>query len=187
MRSTSAGGRWTVAKAKKKAAPTPGERVGTKRRDMRWKAPDGTVWDSRFEYEVYLGFKERGISVRKLEAPKDSLDYTSPVRGAECAKCGSNAVVQRRSITFDLLAVQEAGGGPERRSYRVEAKGYLRAPRRRLLRCFRQAWPSVDLRLVLQADYKVGKGTVLEWCAKYLKCPAFVWKGPESIPNSWVI
>jgi hypothetical protein len=172
--------------AKKKAA-IPGRRVGTKRRDMRWEAPDGTVWDSRFEFEVFSGFKARGVSVSRLEAPKDSLDYTSPVRGAECTKCGADKVVQRRTITFDLLAVQKAGSGSERRSYRVEAKGYLRAPRRRLLRCFRQAWPSADLRLVFQADYKVGKGTVLEWCAKYLKCPAFVWKGPESIPEGWII
>ena len=30
-----------------KQAAVAGQRVGTKRRDMRWQAPDGTIWASR--------------------------------------------------------------------------------------------------------------------------------------------
>jgi hypothetical protein len=33
------------------------------------------------------------------------------------------------------------------------------------------------LRLVIQRDYPVGKGSLTEWATKYLKVPVCVWKG----------
>jgi hypothetical protein len=68
--------------------------------------------------------------------------------------------------------------------YYIEAKGYIRAERRRLLRAFRNARQDIDLRLVVERDYKVtAKLTIVQWARKYLKCPAVVWDG--KLPEEW--
>lgn len=156
---------------------------------MRWQDPDGTVWASKFEYEVFATLREKGYAVTKT-SPEDSLPYASDVKQGRCLECGSKRVVQERSYTPDLFVhtSPSAGGGVQdsgriRTGYYIEAKGYLRADRRKLLRCFRKANPDVDLRLVAQRDYKVGKGTLSSWAVKYLKVPVHIWNG--GLPNDW--
>ena len=172
-----------MGKSRGKAKPaTPGRRVGTKDRDMRWEAPGGVVWSSRYEYELFLQLKEQGYNVRKTDE-KDSLSYTSPVRGGRCLQCSSGKVVQEHVYTPDLSVGEQSpsakpGSKDGNRDYCIEAKGYLRGPRRALLRHFRKARPGVDLRLVVQRDYRVSaKATITEWATKYLKVPVVVWPG----------
>lgn len=161
---------------------TPGKRVGTKRSDLRWRAPDGVVWSSRYEYELYLELKEQEHNVRKT-TEKDSMGYASPVRSGRCLQCGSSEVVQQHVYTADLFVDKEGGPNKSKHSsgdgdYHIEAKGYIRAPKRALLRHLRKTRPDVDLRFVVQRDYRVTKqATITEWARKYLKVPAIVWAG----------
>lgn len=161
-------------------ATVPGRKVGTKRRDMRWLAPDGTEWDSKFEYEIFLAYEKEGKSARRT-TEQDSLLFTRPVRNGACTECESCTVVSRHRYTPDLYVGAEDNrefGGLQATSYYVEAKGYLRAEQRSLLRSLRKARPDVDLRLIVQRDYKVTKSlTITEWARKYLRVRAVVWAG----------
>lgn len=168
---------------RKRKAPAPaieGSRVGTKKSDTRWRAPDGTVWASRFEYAVYSTLKDKGYDVRKTDK-QDTMAYTSRVDSGRCRECGSSCVVTERSYTPDLYVVPR--GGAASSGYYLEAKGYLRAQRRSLLRAFRKTGPACDLRLVVQRDYKVGKSTLVGWARKLLKVPVTVWDG--DLPVDW--
>lgn len=191
-----------MGRTKRVKAVTPGSRTGTKRSDFRWTAPDGQVWASRFEFEVYTQLKEQGYAVRKT-TKEDSLPYTSTVVGGKCLQCGSGKVAQEHTFTADLFvgSIQGDGGnnGGDRGSgdrrdagkdvpagYYIECKGYLRASRRSLLRSFRKAQPDIDLRLVIQRDYPVGKGSLTDWATKYLKVPVCVWKGSLEFGKGWL-
>ena len=171
-------------KRKSKKPATPGRRVGTKRSDMRWEDPNGAVWASRFEYEVWLGIvgtwgAERCVSGR------DTLTYTSPVRQARCLGCGGGAVVTDRTYTPDFLVRDSRRRQPNGPCYYIEAKGYLRAEKRRLLRDLRKARPDIDLRFLVERDYKATSSmTILQWIERYMKCPAEVWAG--RMPKDWI-
>lgn len=160
-----------------------GERVGTKKSDRRWRTPDGEEWASRFEAKVYYALKEQGVNVRRCTSA-DSMSYTDSVKLGRCSKCGSSEVVTDRSYTPDLCVYPDGAGGEAiDRCYFIEAKGYLRADRRRLLRSFAKTGPPIDLRLLFEADIKVGKGRITDWCRSYLKKPCAVWNG--KLPGEW--
>lgn len=163
-------------------AATPGERTGTKRRDTRWTAPDQSVWASRFEYEVYLALKAQGYEVRKT-TEKDSLRYTHPVRNGRCLQCGSGRVVSEHSYTPDLFVSTGRAADNQPSGYYLEVKGYLRAPRRALLRSFHKARPDIDIRFIAQRDYAVGATTLTGWAKKFLKSPVHIWDG--KLPAEW--
>lgn len=142
---------------------------------MRWQAPDGVVWASRFEYEVFLYFQELTNGRARRTEESDSLRYTTPVVGGICTVCDSRAVAQERTYTPDIYILPDDEG--QSNGYYIEAKGYLRADRRSLLRAVRKARPDVDLRLVVYRDYKVtAKHTLVSWAKQYLKLPVMVWK-----------
>lgn len=159
---------------------------------MRWLAPDGTVWASRFEYAVYKTLKDKGYDVRKT-GEQDRMAYASVVANGRCRGCRSTDVVAERHYTPDLFVVPrrpiagirlcEDPTRPGRWGYYLEAKGYLRAERRTLLRAFRKTGPDCDLRLVVQRDYPVGKSTLTGWASRLLKVPVAVWNG--DIPEDW--
>jgi hypothetical protein len=173
----------TKRKARKKYAKPVilGERVGTKAKDTRWLAPDGTVWASRFEYQVYSVLKDKGYDVRKT-TEQDRQAYTAAVRNGKCTQCGGVAVVSQHTYTPDLFVRTGQAGGIDR-GYYVEAKGYLRGDRRSLLRSFRKTGPAIDLRLVIQRDYPVGKSTLKDWAERLCKMPTHVWNG--DLPTEW--
>lgn len=165
----------------------PGKRVGTKHRDMRWLAPDGTEWDSRFEYEVYLVHRNAGINIRKCRSPEDSAAYARSVRNGVCGECGSDQVSTSHSYTPDFSVVPEDPGqlsalAKDGGVFVIECKGYLRAERRSLLRALVKARPDLPLRILVQRDYKVTKSlTITEWVRKFLKRPVAIWRG--SVPD----
>lgn len=172
-------------KRKSKGCLVKGSKIGHKRSDFRFRAEDGSEWDSKFEAQVFFTLKEQGYNVRR-STPQDSLGYTSTIRGGICTECCSRDVAQERVYTFDLFVDTSNGlerKQDERSGYSLETKGYLRQDRRGLLRHFRKARPDVDLRFIVQRDYPVGKGTITSWITKYLHAPVIVWNG--SLPESW--
>lgn len=145
---------------------------------MRWLDPDLNVWASEFEYKVYRGLKASGSNIRKSDSG-DTLAYQDPVRDARCSECGGEDIIKSRSYTPDLVggpAGQDLSAGDGQGHYFIEAKGYLRGPQRRLLRAFRQSYPRLDWRFIIQRDYPVGKGSLGSWITKYLKCPWALWR-----------
>jgi hypothetical protein len=159
-------------KAKAKVA-VGGKRVGNKRSDYRWEAPDGTIWASLFEFKVYTALVGAGLPVIKANESY-TVKYTSSFPHGYCGDCKSENVIQDRTFTPDLVLP----------GYVIEAKGYLRADRRKLLRDMRRCLPDYPLRFILERDYKAtAKLKLSEWIAKYLRCPVVVWAG--SIPEDW--
>ena len=180
-----------MARSRKPAAvsKTPGTRVGTKRRDMRWRAPDGTEWDSRFEYEVFLAYTAAGFQTRKA-TEQDCVTYSRPVRNGVCRKCGALEVATQHRYTPDLFVIPphagKRGGMAQLGPFSLEVKGYLRAERRSLLRALCKAQPNLHLRLLVQRDYQVTKSLSLtEWARKFLHIPVAVWTGQPPSPAEW--
>ena len=142
-----------------------GHRVGTKKRDMRWQSPDGVIWGSRFEYEAYLDLKNQGVNVRKT-TEEDTFEYAEHIGSGRCLSCGSTSVIKPRTYTPDIVANPDR---PDRRYY-VEAKGYLRAESRSLIRAFHNSRPDVPLRFIIQRDYRVSTTlSFVQWIERYLK------------------
>jgi hypothetical protein len=155
---------------------------------MRWIDPEGKTWASRFEYEIFLGLRNAPAEIIPCAAGTDSFTYTNPVRLASCDDCGSTKIIQTRTYTPDFLVrpkgAHHSTGAEVRGKYYIEAKGYLRAERRRLLRAFRNTRPDIDLRLLVERDYRVtDKLTIVQWARRYLKCPVAVWNG--KLPEDW--
>lgn len=151
-----------------------GKRAGFKRSDFRWIDEDGVTWASRFECGVYKALRDVGLDVRKA-SEADTVAYTSSFPHGYCGDCKSENVIQDRTFTPDLVLP----------GFVIEAKGYLRADRRKLLRDMRKCLPDYPLRFVIERDMKVtAKCSLSQWIAKYLKCPVIVWKG--SLPSDWI-
>lgn len=175
----------TKQKRKSKGYLVKGSKIGFKRSDFRFRAEDGSEWDSKFEAQVYFTLLGQGYRVRRT-TKQDSMAYKSTTRGGICLQCSSRDVAQERIYTPDLFV--DTSDGLERQQnepsgYYIESKGFVSQQRRSLLRAFRKARPDVDLRLVFQRNYRVGKGTVVEWAERYLKAKAIVWTG--TLPESW--
>lgn len=179
-----------------------GRKVNKKKRtDYRWIAPDGAIWDSKFEYEVYESARLALLPVRRTRKGRpnspdsDTFSYRHPVRSGSCGVCGSLEVGTARSYTADLLyspnsfPAKHDDGEAETRpfeEYFVDAKGYLRASKRALLRSFIKERKDVNLRIILQRDYRIsGTSYASGWIKKYLKIPYAVWKG--NWPTAWVM
>lgn len=161
-------------------------RFNNKRSDKRFIAEDGVVWASKFEYNVYDGFKQcLGDSVRPtIKGSGDSFSYATTKRGASCLECGSKRIIQHRTYTPDLRVLTG------RQDYWVEAKGYFDQSKRAAFRGFR-TWPEtrdVVVRFVLERDNRATKKlTLLEYFSRYFKgVDVVVWNGPESIPKEWL-
>lgn len=171
-----------------RAGVIPG-RIGTKRSDYRFRAPDGTEWDSRFEWQVTNGLVKMGYPVEKCTKGGDhTVSYIQRVRGGTCAACGSNLVGKRRTYTPDLFHDPDcATGTPARDSEKfwIEVKGYLRSEERSLLRSLCTERPDLDLRFIYQRDFPISRrsGTgIVEWTKSCLKKHAAVWKNE---PIDW--
>ena len=155
-----------------------GDRVGTKRSDRRWKAPDGTIWASKFEYTVYDTLLSADFDVRKC-GHDDTISYVEPRRNSRCVECGSDKVVQDRTYTPDLCMYQETQRG-DRPIYNIETKGYFRAERRKLFREMVKSNPTYPIVVILERNGWVtkGKSRYLDYFKRYLKTvPVFVWNG----------
>lgn len=154
-----------------------------KRRDYRYTDEHGETWDSKFEARVFNELRapavRLGLTLRRCVKPGDSVAYTTAIRGANCVECGSHEVVQRRTYTPD---VHVCGSG---REIWIEAKGYFDATKRACLRSLVKQAPDFDVRIVLAADHKAGKGTITEYITKYMKVPVMVLK-KDGIPDDFL-
>lgn len=153
-----------------------------RRSDFHYTAEDGSKWDSRFEYLVYRGAVDAGLVLRRCEKGSDTIPYTHTVPRASCQDCGSARVGSARGITPDLYFDTGHPTGEEGRGY-VEIKGFMRAPKRALYRSLFKEKPNTPLCLVIQSNFKVGKGSFGGWITKYLGIPWGVWKG--TWPPEW--
>lgn len=176
--------------------PTKGNRVGRKRSDRRWEAPDGTVWASKFEYEIYCILADQarvsGSVVRKCDkGGDDTFSYTTPVRQGRCVQCHSGEVVQERTFTPDICVSYRDDEGATR-TYYIEVKGYFPAAKRSLLRGFRKTGQNIDLCVVAQANHWVSKGRtrLSDYFERYLKDVPFIYLNGEGadtdFPEGWV-
>jgi hypothetical protein len=161
-----------------------GSRVGHKRADRRWRADDGTIWASKFEYTVYAALKGTGSIVRKCTS-SDTVTYTEHKSNVRCLECGGSECVQDRTYTADLFFTP-ASAGSGSSGYYIEAKGYFAPDKRRLFRSLRKTRPDIDLRVILETNgwATKGKTRMTQYFAKYLKTtPVHVWDG--DIPEDW--
>lgn len=162
-------------------ATTEGKRVTGKRSDRRWISPDGLVWASKFEYEVYVELAGR-INESGLDAdifkcgPDCTLSYSTPVKNGRCSQCGSVCTVQARTYTPDLVIVSRVPGQEARYVY-LETKGYFEGSKRNLFRQVVKSYPDRDIRLVAGADHWVtkGKSRLSDWAKRY-KVKMYLWK-----------
>lgn len=172
----------TTGKKPKSAAvvAVTGKRAGTKRSDRRWIAPDGALWASKFEWEVYIHLGEllHDFPDWTIErcGPSDTLSYSTPVQNGRCTQCRTVCVVQDRTYTPDLALVHRVQGKESRRIY-LETKGYFKGTKRNLFRQALKANPDIDIRLVAEANGWVtkGKSRLTDW-AKRFKIPMYLWK-----------
>lgn len=158
-----------------------GGRIGTKRSDLRFRAPDGSEWASPFEYKVFAALTEQGVEVRKTDTI-DAIKYTSPVKNGRAVCPGiCSEVVQDRVYTPDLLFTTDTP-----RLVYLETKGYFPGPKRNLFKQARSQHPELDIRLVASTDHWVTKGkTRLSDWAKRFRIPFHVWNG--SLPQEWLV
>lgn len=164
---------------------------------MRWIAPDGAVWDSKFEYEVYKAAKDAKLPVYRAVkgtpdgAESDTVAYWDSLRVGSCRACGSSDVGKLRSYTPDILhspgvsRKRPQDQSEERRtSSYIDVKGYLRADKRRLLRALVKARKDINLRILLQRDFTLSRtATASSWIRKMLKIPYAIWDGKW--PDKW--
>lgn len=147
--------------------------------DRRFVADDGTVWASKYEYQVYAQLRGvLGSRVRKCEqGTSDTFAYPSTVRGGRCLECESGSVVQDRTYTPDICVEQTRGEREPARTF-IEAKGYWDAHHRNLLRSAARANPDLDLVFVFASDKWVtkGKSKYTDYVKKYFPTArAVVW------------
>lgn len=140
---------------------------------MRWRDPEGNTWASRFEYQLFTYFRTAGADVRRCEK-RDAVDYTTRVRDASCESCGSGDISQAHTYTPDLCVRDGVFGDPLQS--RVEAKGYLRASDRRILRAVVASGKGADLCLILQRQH----AKTVDWAKRFLKRPVYVFSAADS-------
>lgn len=162
-------------------------RVGNKRSDRRWEAPDGTIWASKFEFQVFTKLTALGVVGRKCEqGGSDTFAYTTPIGTGRCAQCGSGQVVQERTYTPDVHISADSPVTCFEGDGYVEAKGFFPADKRGLLRHFRKTGPSINLCVIANADHWVTKGRsrLSDYFKRYFKDVEFmIWRG--SNPDRW--
>jgi len=166
--------------------PERGHKVGTKRADKRWIDEHGEVWASRFECKVYESGKRAGVKIRKCDkGGSDTVSYHSKVRDGVCQSCQGTDIIKQRRYTPDLRVFQDTGTEAcNESSYYVEAKGYMRAPQRALLRDLCKTGALTGLRFILQADYRATASlTIGGWIDKFLHCKWAVFNGEW--PVTW--
>lgn len=156
-------------------------RVGSKKSDRRWKAPDGSLWDSKVEWNVYDTLrKQEDLEVRRCDE-RDTLSYTTPVRSGRCVVCGADGVVQERTYTPDLCVRSRESG----HTVLLEVKGFMHSSRRSQLRAAIRQNPDADVRFVLQSKYTKAtkKLKLYQYIDKYMKVPWIIWEG--EYPDAW--
>lgn len=177
-------------KVKKPSDSSNGTRVGTKKSDRRWLAPDGTIWASKFEWRVFDELvrhfaNDPGVSVERC-GPDCTLGYHSSVKNGLCQECRSLRVVQERIYTPDIRIVRTSESGDKRSTY-IEAKGYFEGSKRSLFRQVLLAHKELDIRLVAERDHPVTKGkTRLSDWAKRFKVKFHLWDNGKLLQENWL-
>jgi len=119
------------------------------------------------------------------------MAFILPIKGGKCGDCGSTEVGQQRTYTPDLY-VDPDHTKRKTIGYYIEAKGYLRAKERALLRAFYKAHPDSAVRFLLQRDFPSGakskvtgkRSSITQWFRKFLpNAKVEIWNGQP--PKGW--
>lgn len=129
---------------------------------------------SKFENTVLTALVSRGVSV---EYEADVLTYSSTVRSAECADCGSENVVQNRKYTPDFKITRS-----NKSVLYIEAKGFFKSEDRSKMRSVLKSNPTADIRMLFMRNGKIAGSELRysEWCEKYGIQYHIGWEVPES-------
>ena len=169
-----------------------GKRAGTKRSDRHWIDPEGNIWDSRYEYLVFRAYADAGKEVRRT-SKSDTFSFMLQISGGKCRACGATEVGQQRTYTPDLHVTADYPESPTVEYY-IEAKGYLRAKERALLRAFYKENPDAPVRYLLQRDFPATarskvtgqRGSIVQWFHKFLpKAKIAIWSGHAIDEKDW--
>lgn len=160
-----------------------------KRSDFHFTGPDGSKWDSRFEYLFYTAAKDAIPGIFRC-TKSNTFSFILPIKGGVCGACESASVGQRRTLTPDFCFVSTNPQCQDQYHY-IETKGFLRAKERSLLRALGKAHPDISLSIVLQRSYPIGtkradgtKSSIVDWFTKFLpQVRVYVWNGkvPEGL------
>jgi len=162
-----------------------GRKFAQKRSDKSFTSPDGQLWDSKYEHDVYVAIKGTGADVRKCDK-SDSFCYHEPKKGGKCLACGSGDVVQERIYTPDLHVCTPPNGTDGGSSFFIEVKGYFRQQRRALFGHFLKSNKDVDIRILFEHDGKAtAKFTYSEYVERYYKIPV-VCGVSELLGSNWL-
>jgi hypothetical protein len=160
-----------------------GRAPGQKRKNFHFTGPDGSLWDSRFEYIFYTAAKEAGLPIARC-TKSNTFSFILPIKSGSCGSCGATNIGQRRTLTPDFLLTADNSELPAEQAY-IETKGYLRAKERSLLRALYKSHPDANISFVFQRAYPVGskradgtKGSVIDWFKKFMpNWSVYVWNG----------
>lgn len=134
---------------------------------------DGHEFRSKFELGLAKQLKEAKV---KYDYEKESYEYFTKVTNGLCDDCSGTHVVQRRWYTPDFFLPN---------GIVLEAKGHFTAPNRVTLKAIREAHPTLDLRLVFQANNRISRSSETrcsDWCDQF----GFKWT-IKTIPEEWLI
>lgn len=155
------------------------ERTKRSRRKREYVDSNGDIWDSQFEWQVYVGLRDLGYDVRRCDQ-RDTVAYRVPIQAGRCLECGGAKTVQERTYTSDLY-VNEAGTWSGRRSdgsggYFIECKGFIRKSDRDILINVAKAEPSINVRVIFQRDFQATpRRRAVAYMSEYVKLPAALW------------
>lgn len=137
----------------------------------KWKY-DGYTFRSKFELTLAQQLKGAGI---KYEYEKEQWEYFTKISNGTCEDCSGTHVYQRKWYTPDFFLPN---------GIVLEAKGHFTASNRATLKAIREAHPTIDLRLVFQADNRISRSSSTrysEWCTQH----EFKWV-IRKIPEEWL-
>lgn len=153
----------------------------TRRGNRTFTDPDGDIWDSRFEWLVFVGLRDLGdYGVRRCDQ-RDLVTYHTPVKQGQCVECKTDRVVQVRTYTPDLFVVDRTRGnhtaeGQGSHGYFLECKGYFPKERRSQLAYLCREKPDLSLRFLFSKEAKLTPTcSNVEYILKYMKRPAGTW------------
>ena len=133
---------------------------------------DGNIFKSKFEMGLAKQLKEAGI---KYEYERESYEYFTKVTNGSCDDCSGTHVSQRRGYTPDFFLPNGVV---------LEAKGHFTASNRVTLKAIRKAHPTLDIRLVFQADNCISRSSKTrnsDWCEQF----EFKW-ALRTVPGEWM-
>lgn len=133
-------------------------------------------WDmnSKFEYNIALDLKERGVD---FDYEAETYEYTVAVVGTKCPECGSGPATKKARYTPDFFLPN---------GIIVETKGRWDSQDRKKMVAMKEQHPDLDIRILFLADNwitKRHKDRYSTWCDK----KGLTYAIGKTIPEEWLV